>query len=113
MEIADAPETRARGLMFRRDLPPERGMLFLFGSDRRLSFWMKNTPLSLDMLFIQSTGEIVAIVESTPPLSVAPISPPVEAASLLEVNAGTAERLGLAVGDRVRHPRLDGPERKP
>lgn len=104
IEVAKTPATMKRGLMFRRDLPSDQGMLFIFGRDQPLSFWMKNTYLSLDMIFIRTGGEIVAIVPDTQPMSTTPIAPAPLAAYVLEVNAGTARRLGLSVGDHAHHP---------
>jgi uncharacterized membrane protein (UPF0127 family) len=103
VEVARRAKVRERGLMFRQSLAPDRGMLFLFGSEQRLSFWMKNTYLSLDMIFIRKNGRIAAVVVDTVPLSEASISPDVRVSAVLEVNAGTAKRLHIAVGDEVRH----------
>jgi uncharacterized membrane protein (UPF0127 family) len=107
VEVARSPRAREQGLMFRHSLAPDRGMLFLFGHQQRLSFWMKNTYLPLDMVFIRKNGGIAAIVADTAPLSVASISPDVRASAVLEVNAGTAKRLHIAVGDQVRHEAFD------
>ncbi len=103
VEVARRPKAQARGLMFRHSLAPDRGMLFLFGHEQRLRFWMKNTYLSLDMIFIRKNGRIAAVVTDTVPLSEASISPDMRASAVLEVNAGTAERLHIGVGDEVRH----------
>jgi uncharacterized membrane protein (UPF0127 family) len=104
IELADTPETRARGLMFRRSMLPDHGMLFDFKIEQPVAFWMKNTPLPLDMLFIDGKGVIVQIAADTTPFSEAPIPSRQPIRAVLEVNAGTAERLKIAVGDRVRHP---------
>jgi uncharacterized protein len=103
VEFANTPEERSKGLMFRRELPQGRGMLFDFGAEGPVAMWMKNTYVSLDMLFIRADGTIARIAENTVPHSEATIQsgPPVKA--VLEVVAGTAKRLGIAPGDRVAH----------
>src|SRR5712692_10504493 len=104
VEMAVTPEDQAKGLMFRRELPEGQGMLFDFQREQPTSFWMKNTYVSLDMIFIRADGRILRIAESTVPLSEAlvPSGGPVRA--VLEVVAGTAKKLGIAPGDRVAHP---------
>ncbi len=111
VEIADTTPERSQGLMYRKTLAPDSGMLFLFGRDQYLSFWMKNTYVPLDMIFIRSSGEIVAIAADTTPLSLKPVDPDVRAAAVLEVNAGTAAARGIAIGDRVAHPALTSKSR--
>ena len=106
IEVADTGEERANGLMFRREMPDDRGMLFVFEETRRVAFWMKNTPMPLDLLFVEEDGTIGAIMQGTP-FSEAPISPPVAARFVLELKSGTSARTGVAVGDRLRHPRID------
>lgn len=103
VELAITPEQQAQGLMFRRDLGDSAGMLFLFGRERPVSFWMKNTLIPLDMLFIDRRGRIVDIAERTVPQSLTSISPGRPVAAVLELNGGTADRLGIAPGDRVLH----------
>jgi len=106
VEMAVTPEEQARGLMFRRELPDMQGMLFDFHREQPTSFWMKNTYIPLDMIFIRGDGRIQRIEENTVPLSEAlvPANGPVTARAVLEVIAGTARKLGLAPGDRVKHP---------
>ena len=104
VEIADTTATRTRGLMFRRQMAPDRGMLFDFKRPELLSFWMKNTYISLDMVFIAGNGRVNFIARETTPESTDLISPPDRARFVLEVVAGTADRIGLKVGDRARHP---------
>ena len=106
IELAVSPEEQARGLMFRRELPDMQGMLFDFHREQPTSFWMKNTYVPLDMIFIRGDGRILRIEENTVPLSEAlvPASGPVTVRAVLEVVAGTARKLGLAPGDRVKHP---------
>jgi len=103
VEIADTDQLRARGLMFRQRLPADRGMLFDFGKPRPAAMWMKNTYISLDMLFIRPDGTIAYIAENTKPrsLDVIGISEPVLA--VLELAGGTAKRLGIRAGDTVYH----------
>lgn len=104
VEVARNDADRAQGLMFRRQMAPDRGMLFDFGQVQPVSMWMQNTYLSLDMLFIRPDGTIARIAENTEPLStrVIPSGEPVLA--VLELNAGMAAKLGLKRGDRVEHP---------
>jgi uncharacterized protein len=104
VEMAVTPEEQAKGLMFRRELPEGQGMLFDFQREQPATFWMKNTYVSLDMIFIRADGRILRIAENTVPLSEAlvPSGGPVRA--VLEVVAGTARKLGIAPGDRVAHP---------
>ena len=90
--------------MFRRYLPENRGMLFDFGVERPVTMWMKNTYLPLDMIFIGWTGKVVGLAENTEPLSEKIIPSGAPARGVLEVNAGTAARIGLKIGDSVRHP---------
>ncbi|HEY7666318.1 MAG TPA: DUF192 domain-containing protein [Xanthobacteraceae bacterium] len=103
VELASTPEEQARGLMFRRELPEGQGMLFDFHQEQPTTFWMKNTYIPLDMIFIRGDGRILRIAENTVPLSEAlvPSGGPVRA--VLEVVAGTAKKLGIAPGDRVAH----------
>jgi uncharacterized membrane protein (UPF0127 family) len=104
IELADTPEARAKGLMFREAMPSDHGMLFDFQTEQPVAFWMKNTPLPLDMLFIDAQGRIVRIAPDTTPYSEEPIPSGRPIRAVLEVNAGTAERLGIEPGARVRHP---------
>jgi uncharacterized membrane protein (UPF0127 family) len=103
VELAVTPAQRAHGLMFRKQLAPDAGMLFLFDRAAPRTFWMKNTYLPLDIIFIGADGRIVSIARDTTPLTETPIPSGAPALGVLEVNAGTAERLGLAAGDRVLH----------
>jgi len=104
VEISDTEASRERGLMDRRNLPDDLGMLFDFFKDQSVNFWMKDTYISLDMIFIRSDGRIVAIAENTRPLSerLIPSGAPVRA--VLEVKGGTARRFGIQMGDQVAHP---------
>ncbi|MGP0091256.1 MAG: DUF192 domain-containing protein [Xanthobacteraceae bacterium] len=108
VELATTPEQRELGLMYRHDLPEGRGMLFDFERDQDVSFWMKNTYIPLDMIFIRGDGRILRIAENTEPLSerLVPSGGPVR--GVLEVIGGTARKLGIAAGDRVAHPIFAG-----
>ena len=106
VEIARTPAEMERGLMFRDRLPPDHGMLFLYEGERPVSFWMKNTLIPLDLIFADSSGRILQIAERAVPLSTALISSEKPVRAVLEVNGGTAARLGIAVGDRLIHPAL-------
>jgi uncharacterized protein len=101
VELATTEPEREKGLMFRRDLPDGQGMLFDFQHDQPVSFWMHNTYLSLDMLFIRSDGRIMRIAENAKPESddLIPSGAPVR--GVLEVIAGTAREMGIKAGDRV------------
>ena len=101
VEMAATEAEREKGLMYRKELPEGQGMLFDFHQEQEVGFWMKNTYIPLDMIFIQGDGRILRIAERTEPLStqVIPSNGPVRA--VLEVIGGTAEKLGIAPGDRV------------
>jgi uncharacterized membrane protein (UPF0127 family) len=103
VEMADTPKTRARGLMFRKSMPADRGMLFDFKVEGPVSMWMKNTYIPLDMVFIGRDGRVVGVAADAAPLSERIISSPAPAYAVLELNAGAARRISLAPGDRVRH----------
>ena len=104
VEVARSERERAHGLMFRRSLPQDHGMLFLFESERPIAMWMKNTYVSLDMVFVSRNGRVTSIARDAVPLSerVIPSGGPVYA--VIELAAGQADAIGLSVGDRVRHP---------
>ncbi len=101
VEIADTDERRALGLMYRTQLASDAGMLFDFKYDQDVAMWMRNTRIPLDMLFIDRTGRIVNIAQRAIPFSEATISSAGPVRAVLEVNGGTADRLGLKAGDRV------------
>lgn len=106
VEVADEPNEQRRGLMYRRELGPDRGMLFVYGSERRITMWMRNTYISLDMIFIASDGRIRNIAADTEPLSDNIVASEGQVHAVLEVPAGTAARLGIRPGDFVSHSRL-------
>ena len=104
VELVSTEADRARGLMYRRELAEGHGMLFDFQRDQELRFWMQNTYIPLDMIFIRSDGRIWRIAENTEPLStkLVPSNGPVQ--GVFEVIAGTVKKLGIAPGDTVAHP---------
>jgi len=104
VEMAQTDDQRAKGLMYRKELPEGRGMLFDFQREQDVSMWMQNTYISLDMLFIRADGRILSIAENTTPLSTKTISSGGPVLGVLEVIGGTARKLGIAPGDRVAHP---------
>jgi uncharacterized protein len=102
IEIADDPGERERGLMFREDMDDAHGMLFVFQDQRDVGFWMKNTPMPLDLLFIAQDGTVKAIKPGVS-MSEAVISPGVPVRFVLELKAGIAARNGIVDGDKARH----------
>ena len=102
VEVADTPSKREMGLQYRRDLAADRGMIFLFPAESQQSFWMKNTPLPLDMIFINRERKIVGIVEQTAPFSLDPRSVGAPSQYVLEINGGLAKRHAIKAGDVVR-----------
>lgn len=108
VEIADDDVERARGLMFRRSMPDDRGMLFVFDETRPVGFWMRNTPMPLDLVFIDENGVVRAILPGEP-FSEATISPGpgVPVRFVLELKRGTAAAAGIREGTRLEHPVID------
>lgn len=104
VELAKTDEERATGLMYRKELADGRGMLFDFTPEQPVSMWMKNTFISLDMIFIGADGRVLRIAENTEPQSTRIISSGGPAKGVLEVIAGTARKYGIAAGDRIAHP---------
>ena len=104
VEVARNHAERAQGLMYRRSLPADRGMLFDFEKTQPLSMWMQNTYIPLDMIFIRADGTIARVGENAEPLSTRTVSSGEPVLAVLEVNGGTAARLGIKPGDRVEHP---------
>ncbi len=102
--IADTPSRRTQGLMYVGGLDAGRGMLFVFDRPQYASFWMRNTYVALDLLFIAADGRILNIARDTVPLSTTPIESAGPVVGVLEVVAGTTARLGIEAGDRVEHP---------
>ena len=104
VEIADDDAERERGLMYRPPLEGDRGMLFQFAAAREQSFWMKNTPSSLDIIYIDPRGRIVSIAKHATPNSDAPIPSNGAANGVLELRAGRTDEIGAKPGDQVKHP---------
>jgi uncharacterized membrane protein (UPF0127 family) len=104
VEVVKTEQERATGLMYRKELPEGRGMLFDFSPEQQVSMWMKNTLIPLDMIFIRSDGRIIRIAENTEPLSEKIIPSGGLTRGVLEVIGGTAKKYGIAPGDRVAHP---------
>jgi uncharacterized membrane protein (UPF0127 family) len=104
VEMATTEEEKQTGLMYRKELADGKGMLFDFSPEQQISMWMKNTYISLDMIFIRADGRILRIAENTEPLSTKIISSGGLAKGVLEVAAGTAQKYGIQPGDRVAHP---------
>lgn len=102
VEIADTPAKRELGLQYRRELAADRGMIFLFPHEAEQTFWMKNTPIPLDMIFINSDHRIVGIAEQAVPFSLDPRSVGRASQFVLEVNGGLSKRYGIQAGDSVR-----------
>ena len=101
VEVAVTPQERAVGLMHRRELAADRGMIFDFGAEQNVLMWMRNTYLPLDMLFIDSGGAIRHIAKRTTPLSERTISSQYPVRYVFEINGGLADKLKISVGDTV------------
>jgi uncharacterized membrane protein (UPF0127 family) len=108
VEMATTEEEKTTGLMYRKELADGKGMLFDFSPEQEVSMWMKNTFISLDMIFIRPDGRILRIAENTEPQSTKIIPSRGLAKGVLEVIAGTAKKYGIAPGDRVGHPLFNG-----
>jgi uncharacterized membrane protein (UPF0127 family) len=102
VEIADTDASRERGLMFRKSLAADRGMLFDFKQTQPVAFWMKNTLIPLDMLFIAADGRIVSIAHNAAPMSETPIPSGEPVLGVLEIRGGRADEIGAAPGDKVQ-----------
>jgi uncharacterized membrane protein (UPF0127 family) len=103
VEVMRTPDQRARGLMHRNYMPEDRGMLFDFARTEPVAMWMQNTYITLDMLFIRVDGTIARIAERTEPLSTRTIPSGEPVLSVLEINGGVSEKLGIKPGDRIEH----------
>lgn len=107
VEIADDAAERAQGLMFRENMPRMSGMLFVYETPQPLAFWMRNTLIPLDLLFLDESGTVVTIQRDAVPLDETPLSGgPDPLLAVLEINGGMAARLGITVGSQLRHPQL-------
>jgi uncharacterized membrane protein (UPF0127 family) len=105
VEVARTPEEQARGLMERQSLAPDRGMLFPYQTPQAVAFWMKNTLIPLDMVFIAPGGRILRIEANTVPLSLEPVGSGEAVEAVLELAGGRSAELGIAAGDRVEWQR--------
>jgi uncharacterized membrane protein (UPF0127 family) len=106
IEIADEAAERSAGLMFREEMKDDHGMLFVFEDTRQVGFWMKNTPMPLDLLFVAPGGEVKAILPGEP-FSEAVITPGAPVRFVLELKRGTAKTSGIEPGDMLRHPAIE------
>ena len=104
VEVAETPEQMEQGLMFRRAMAPDAGMVFDYKTPTVATMWMRNTLIPLDMLFVDGQGRIVNIHQRAVPQSLDIIAAAAPVRAVIELNGGTAARLGIAPGDRVQHP---------
>ena len=104
VEVATTPQQMEQGLMFRPSLAPDAGMIFDYGRPSMAMMWMKNTLIPLDMLFVDAAGRVVNIHERAVPGSLATIAAAAPVRAVIELNGGTAARLGIKPGDRVDFP---------
>jgi uncharacterized membrane protein (UPF0127 family) len=103
VEVVSTPEGRERGLMFRKSLPADQGMLFDFHSERPVAFWMKNTLMPLDIIFVSADGRVVSIARNAVPMSETPLPSGLPALGVLEINGGQAAALHIEPGDQIAH----------
>jgi uncharacterized membrane protein (UPF0127 family) len=113
IEVAEDPQEKAMGLMFRTELADNKGMLFPYDESRELSMWMRNTYIPLDMVFIRPDGVIHRIEARAEPMSERIINSDGPVSAVLELAGGAAERLGIKAGDRVRYPLFAAPRPAP
>jgi uncharacterized membrane protein (UPF0127 family) len=104
VEVADDPDERAQGLMHRDHLGASRGMLFLYERPHRVRFWMRNTLIPLDMIFLDARGRVTRIHGNAQPLDETTIDGGPGVVAVLEINGGLAQQMGLTVGSEMRHP---------
>lgn len=107
VEVADDGAERARGLMFREDMPTAAGMLFVYDRPQSVSFWMKNTLIPLDMIFADESGRVTRVHSDAVPGDLTPIDGGDGVQFVLEINGGLARRMGIAEGAEIRHPAID------
>lgn len=106
VELADTPDARAQGLMFREHMPKSAGMLFVFPEPKQATFWMKNTPLALDMIFAEASGRVSRVHSNARPMDETLIDGGPGVAFVLEINAGLAAPMGIEPGAVLRHPAI-------
>jgi uncharacterized membrane protein (UPF0127 family) len=104
VEVATTSEQQQMGLMHRSALAPDRGMIFPFDTPRQASFWMKNTLIPLDMIFVRADGSIANVEANTVPLSLQPVYSEGSVAAVLEIAGGRSAELGIKAGDKVDWP---------
>jgi uncharacterized membrane protein (UPF0127 family) len=109
VEVVDTPETRAEGLMFRQELADDAGMLFDFQEEREVSFWMRNTFIPLDMIFVGSDGVVKTVHVNARPQDPTSIPSQVPVQFVLEIPGGRSEEIGLKPGDTMEHARVGAP----
>ena len=103
VELALTPQDRSRGLMFREAMPSRAGMLFVYERPQAVSFWMKNTLIPLDMIFLDQTGTVTHVHQGAVPGDLTPIHGGDSVFAVLEINAGLAARYGITPGTQMRH----------
>jgi len=108
IELADTPQERSRGLMFREFMARNAGMLFVYDQPQRASFWMKNTLISLDMLFVDQNGSVTRIHHQAEPGNLAPLEGGDAVYAVLEINGGLARQYGISVGTVLQHEIFSG-----
>jgi uncharacterized membrane protein (UPF0127 family) len=113
IEVVDTPESRAQGLMYREKLDANAGMLFDFKQEQMTAFWMQNTLIPLDMIFIAPDGEVKTVHVNARPLDRTSISSQVPVQFVLEIPGGRSLEIGLKPGDRIEHPRMRPTQKKP
>jgi len=104
VEIADDDKSRGQGLMHRKSMAMSTGMLFIYPRPQRATFWMRNTLIALDMIFLDATGRVVGIHENAIPLDESTIDGGTGVLAVLEINAGLSQAVGISVGSQLRHP---------
>lgn len=105
VEVARTKQEQATGLMFRRSIGPDEGMIFLYPQDLEITMWMRNTYIPLDMIFVKRDGSVLRVEENTEPLSERVISSESDTArAVIELKGGSAARLGIRAGDKVEYP---------
>ncbi len=107
VEIADDAPEQAQGLMHRKKMASSAGMLFIYDAPHRASFWMRNTLIPLDMIFLDKTGTITNIKHNAQPLDETPVDGGEGVLMILEINGGMAKALGISIGSQMRHPAID------
>lgn len=107
VELANTPQTRSRGLMFRESMPRSSGMLFIYDSPQRATFWMRNTLISLDMIFTDETGTVRHVHHEAIPGDETTIDGGMDVLTVLEINGGLARAMGIVAGSQMRHPAFD------